>query len=56
MAKWLGCDMAIRICSDCREEFDNKKQEVINKWKFCPVCGASMNGKLKTEENKHERV
>lgn len=38
------CGGKMCCCSACKAEFDNTCNEIHGEWKFCPNCGAKMDG------------
>ena len=38
------CNGKMCCCSACKAEFDNACNEIHGEWKFCPNCGAKMDG------------
>lgn len=43
--KWeVGCAGKIRICSSCKESFDDTCNFIERDWHYCPNCGADMRG------------
>lgn len=38
------CRGKVRVCSCCKNHFDNTCNEIDDEWKFCPSCGARMEG------------
>ena len=38
------CNGKMCCCSACKAEFDNACNEIHGEWKFCPNCGARMDG------------
>ena len=38
------CNGKMCCCSVCKAEFDNTCNDIHGEWKFCPNCGARMDG------------
>ena len=41
------CNGKMCCCSVCKAEFDNTCNDIHGEWKFCPNCGAIMDGDSK---------
>lgn len=45
--KWeVGCAGKIRICSNCKESFDDTCNFIERDWQYCPNCGSRMDGDI----------